>query len=93
MIDYNDILARYTAPVPRYTSYPTAPHFAEGAGKALFTELLARPQNDNRLSVYIHIPYCDRLCWFCGCHTKQTHQYAPVTGLCRYAGGRDKTAG
>ena len=48
MIDYNDILARYTAPVPRYTSYPTAPHFAEGAGKALFTELLARPQNDNR---------------------------------------------
>lgn len=79
MIDYNDILARYTAPVPRYTSYPTAPHFAEGAGKALFTELLARPQNDNRLSVYIHIPYCDRLCWFCGCHTKQTHQYAPVT--------------
>lgn len=63
--------------VPRYTSYPTAPHFKPGEGERLMEALLAAI--DGPVSAYIHIPYCDRLCWFCGCHTKHTLKYGPVT--------------
>src|SRR5690606_20102967 len=34
---------------------------------------------DATISLYLHIPYCDRLCWFCGCHTKHTLRYEPIT--------------
>ncbi|MBO0903835.1 oxygen-independent coproporphyrinogen III oxidase [Jiella sp. MQZ13P-4] len=72
------MLARYGAEVPRYTSYPTAPHFGEGAGAPLFAELCASLDPVSSVSVYLHVPFCDRLCWFCGCHTKQTRRYDPV---------------
>ena len=63
---------------PRYTSYPTAPHFHAGiSGETVEGWLAAVPQGD-RLSLYVHIPFCDRLCWFCACHTRQTLRYAPV---------------
>ena len=78
MIDPQAILAKYPAPVPRYTSYPTAPHFTDGLGQQLMGEALGSIEPDERISVYVHVPFCDRMCWFCGCHTKQTHQYAPV---------------
>lgn len=82
----HQLLAQYAAPVPRYTSYPTAPHFHAGveAGvQARWLSDLARSNSGSadgrpRLSLYIHIPFCDRLCWFCGCTTKQTHRYTPV---------------
>jgi len=65
--------------VPRYTSYPTAPHFHSGVKtKVVANWLDAIPEGD-ALSLYLHIPYCDRLCWFCACHTKQTLRYAPVS--------------
>lgn len=76
--DFAAILAKYSAPVPRYTSYPTAPQFVSGGGPALSKEMLAGLSPFEPISLYIHIPYCDRLCWFCGCHTKQTLQYAPI---------------
>lgn len=79
MIDPTYILSKYPASVPRYTSYPTAPHFKADLGPNLMEELLDGLTPDTRLSVYAHIPFCDRLCWFCGCHTKHTQQYAPVT--------------
>lgn len=78
MIDYEKILAKHDTPVPRYTSYPTAPHFVQGLGGELLQAALLNLDTEKRVSLYIHIPYCDRLCWFCGCHTKQTNQYAPV---------------
>lgn len=78
MIDPQSILRKFPAPVPRYTSYPTAPHFSEGLGPKLICESLASIEAGERISVYVHIPFCDRMCWFCGCHTKQTHKYAPV---------------
>lgn len=78
MIDFRKILVKYDTPVPRYTSYPTAPHFIQGLGGELLQSTLSSLDTAKRLSLYIHIPYCDRLCWFCGCHTKQTNQYAPV---------------
>ncbi|MGI9402629.1 MAG: oxygen-independent coproporphyrinogen III oxidase [Rhizobiaceae bacterium] len=73
-----EILAKYGDAVPRYTSYPTAPHFQDGLGGALLENSLAGLSAEDRVSVYVHIPFCDRLCWFCGCHTKHTLQYEPV---------------
>jgi len=73
-----DLLAKYAGNVPRYTSYPTAPHFHEGIGKEVYAGWLTQLGSDDHLSLYLHIPYCDRLCWFCACHTKQTRQYSPV---------------
>ncbi|MEM1378155.1 MAG: oxygen-independent coproporphyrinogen III oxidase [Pseudomonadota bacterium] len=67
--------------VPRYTSYPTAPHFSPVENDDLFKQLLAAARAaDDGVSVYIHIPFCDRLCWFCGCNTKHTLKYEPVAG-------------
>ncbi len=69
------ILAR---PLPRYTSYPTAPHFNANVGTAEYDRWLSALSPDARLSLYVHIPFCDTLCWFCACTTKITRRYAPV---------------
>jgi oxygen-independent coproporphyrinogen III oxidase len=63
---------------PRYTSYPTAPHFHDGVDHATYHGWLAALPETATLSLYVHVPFCDTLCWFCGCHTKITRQYAPV---------------
>lgn len=63
---------------PRYTSYPTAPHFHPGIDNAAVEGWIAAIPEGERLSLYIHVPFCDRLCWFCACHTKQTRHYKPV---------------
>ena len=65
------LLARYTTRGPRYTSYPTAPHFAADVDRS---ELFARYEASNAapaagLSLYFHIPFCFRRCLFCGCFT------------------------
>ena len=69
--------------VPRYTSYPTAPHFHPGVDAVTVHGWMNALEGDDELSLYLHIPYCDRLCWFCACHTKQTRQYAPVAAFLR----------
>jgi oxygen-independent coproporphyrinogen-3 oxidase len=74
----DELLARYSKPVPRYTSYPTAPHFHDGVNDAVYAEWLGAVPADAPLSLYVHIPFCDRLCWFCGCHTKQVLRYDPI---------------
>ena len=75
----NTLAADLTKPVPRYTSYPTAPHFHAGIDQQQYEGWLAELAPDARISLYLHLPFCDRLCWFCGCHTKQINRYAPVT--------------
>lgn len=78
MIDPEAVLNQYHQPVPRYTSYPTAPQFQVGTGLNLFNNSLSALDPSRPVSAYIHIPFCDRLCWFCGCHTKHTLKYAPI---------------
>ena len=62
--------ARLSEAVPRYTSYPTAPHFHPGVDAADLSRLARSAATGRTISLYVHIPYCDRLCWFCACHTK-----------------------
>lgn len=67
--------------VPRYTSYPTAPHFHAGIGEAHVRKWIAQLADGDTVSLYIHVPYCDKLCWFCACHTKHTLRYEPVAAF------------
>jgi len=75
--------AALTDNVPRYTSYPTAPHFHIGVDAITVHSWMDALECDDEISLYLHIPYCDRLCWFCACHTKQTLHYAPVATFLR----------
>lgn len=73
-----ELLERYDRAVPRYTSYPTAPHFHDDVGPADYARWLGALPPGATLSAYLHIPFCDSLCWFCGCHTKIVGRHAPV---------------
>lgn len=73
-----ELVKRYSAPVPRYTSYPTAPHFSAEVDAGTYRRWLAELQPGARLSLYTHIPFCDELCWYCGCCTKAVRRYEPV---------------
>ncbi len=65
------LILRYDRPGPRYTSYPTAPHFSDDFGPEEYRELLARSAGTRGpLSVYVHIPFCESRCFFCGCNVK-----------------------
>ena len=72
------LVAKYDGRVPRYTSYPTAPHFHAGVGAEAYLGWLGEVPADAGLSLYLHIPFCDSLCWFCGCHTKVVRRYHPL---------------
>ncbi|MDR6870362.1 oxygen-independent coproporphyrinogen-3 oxidase [Bosea sp. BE125] len=64
--------------VPRYTSYPTAPHFTGGVDAALYRRWLSELDGDEPVSVYVHVPFCAELCLYCGCQTTVTRSPAPV---------------
>ncbi len=80
-IDIN-VLKRYDKPGPRYTSYPTAPVFSEKFGPVEYREEIIRTNsNENApdLSLYFHFPFCDTLCYFCGCTMLITHDKNRIT--------------
>jgi oxygen-independent coproporphyrinogen-3 oxidase len=64
--------------VPRYTSYPTAPHFSDAVGPEVAAGWLAALPVATRLSLYLHVPYCRELCTYCGCHTRATLKDEPL---------------
>ncbi len=74
----NSLILKYDNQIPRYTSYPTAPHFAAEINGDVYANWLQSLPPKETLSLYIHIPFCQKLCWYCGCYTKITERYAPV---------------
>ena len=73
-IDF-DVLKRFNQQGPRYTSYPTAPVFTpEFTAEDYKNEIIATNEgNDRPLSLYLHFPFCAKLCYFCGCTMRVTH--------------------
>ena len=64
--------------IPRYTSYPTAPHFSAAVGPQNYHDWLMTLPDASRLSLYLHVPFCRTLCWYCGCHTSITRHREPI---------------
>ncbi len=73
------LLDKYgAARLPRYTSYPTAPLFSAAVDAQAYGGWLADLAPDARTALYLHIPFCRAMCWYCGCHTSITRRDAPV---------------
>ena len=78
------LLSKYNIPVPRYTSYPTVPFWKEGVDterwKRMFSEEFSKNNLHNGTSLYIHLPYCESLCTYCGCNKKITTNHGVEKG-------------
>jgi len=66
------------ARLPRYTSYPTAPLFSADVGEKQCRDWIAAVAPGDRTSLYLHIPFCRSMCWYCGCHTTITERDQPI---------------
>ncbi|QQP91659.1 oxygen-independent coproporphyrinogen III oxidase [Skermanella sp. TT6] len=74
-----DLIAKYDGlRVPRYTSFPTAPHFGPQVQAGDYLAWLGRLPAGQELSLYFHVPFCKSMCWYCGCHTKIVARYDPI---------------
>lgn len=88
MIEFDRaLITKYDKPGPRYTSYPTALHFSEDFSHADYFKALERTDlglNSNPLSLYFHLPFCDTLCYFCGCNMVITRSRERVSTYVTY---------
>lgn len=71
-------LGLFDARAPRYTSYPPANHFSKDVAPATTASWISAIPSGARVSLYFHIPYCRRLCWFCACRTQGTSTDRPL---------------
>jgi oxygen-independent coproporphyrinogen-3 oxidase len=75
----HSLVAKYgDARLPRYTSYPTAPGFVATVGHDDYEQGLADIGKHGPVSVYLHVPFCRSMCWYCGCHTTITRRDSPI---------------
>ncbi|PLT87536.1 coproporphyrinogen III oxidase, partial [Sinorhizobium medicae] len=73
------LVAKYgEARLPRYTSYPTAPRFSTAVSAGTYGDWLAAIAPEQKASLYLHIPFCRSMCWYCGCHTTITQRDQPI---------------
>ena len=75
-----NLIQKYNIPGPRYTSYPTVPYwdehnFSENSWIQSFQKAFAQSNDSEGISIYIHLPFCESLCTFCGCHKKITKNH------------------
>ena len=81
------LLKKYDRPGPRYTSYPTAPYFHEGVDSRVFEKHLKRDDQslaNKDISLYFHLPFCDTLCYFCGCNMMVTRSTDKIENYIDY---------
>ena len=64
--------------LPRYTSYPTAPNFTDEVTAAIHGDWLLSIEKTATASLYLHVPFCRSMCWYCGCHTTVAQRDAPI---------------
>lgn len=74
------LVQKYNVPGPRYTSYPTVPYweehnFSQGAWLQTFLQAFTESNKTEGISLYIHLPFCESLCTFCGCHKRITKRH------------------
>jgi oxygen-independent coproporphyrinogen-3 oxidase len=75
-----ELVKKYNVPGPRYTSYPPATKFTDAlAWPQLFEKIANNNKSGRGLSLYFHIPFCETLCWFCGCTTVITTNHGQAT--------------
>lgn len=77
-MDIPGLIAKYDRAVPRYTSYPTAPHFSTAIDGGVYARWLRTLPEDAALSLYLHVPFCASLCRFCACHTTVVNRPEPL---------------
>lgn len=75
-----NLIQKYNIPVPRYTSYPPANFFHENFGPEQYVKAIEQSNSEwpENISLYIHIPFCSKMCYFCGCNTQYTRDKAKM---------------
>ena len=90
-----ELFARYDVAVPRYTSYPPVPHWRETPPEDTWLQSIrdALAGDSSSLALYVHVPFCQSLCTFCGCNNVITRNHDHETPMCTCRTGRVASSG